>query len=238
MKWLRTIVLFNKGSVLSERDWQYFHESYLRCIAKIDHPRGSGKMKLRKKVRRPDGQWRRNGVNYLKHRFLDHMQADEGWLPEGNVDLKADRKQPPLSLYPSLNPYQEPITSNFGGFDFITQGDGGNIAAIEWETGNISSSHRSMNKLTIALKAGIVDIGVLIVPSRALYEHLTDRIGNISELSGYLEMWAGAGEAIDRGLLAITVVEHDELTGDPNFPYLSMGNDGRAKEGRAKRTRS
>ena len=119
----------------------------------------------------------------------------------------------------------------------MTQGNGGNKVAIEWETGNISSSHRSMNKLAIALKAGIVDIGVLIVPSRALYEHLTDRIGNISELSGYLEMWAGAGEAVDRGLLAITVVEHDKLTDDPDFPYLPTGNDGRAQEGRAKRAK-
>lgn len=234
MKWLRTIVLFDKGAVLPEQDWRDFHESYLRCIAAIDYPNGSGTLKLRRKIKRADGQWRRNGVNHLKRRFLDHMQADEGWIPEGQVNLGADREQPPLSLYPSLEVHLEPIASNFGGFDFVTEGNGGNKIAIEWETGNISSSHRSMNKLTIALKSGIIDIGVLIVPSRALYEHLTDRIGNISELSGYLAMWADVGQTVDRGLLAITVVEHDELTDDPNFPYLPSGNDGRAKEGRAK----
>jgi len=234
MKWLRTIVLFDKGGVLSEKDWRIFHESYLKCIESIDHPSGSGSLKLRKKLKRPDGQWQRNGVNYLKHRFLNHMQTDEGWIPEGQVDLSADREQPSLSLYPSLEPYREPITSSFGGFDFVTEGDDGSKVAIEWETGNISSSHRSMNKLVIALKSGILDIGVLIVPSRALYEHLTDRIGNISELSGYLAMWADAGETVDRGLLAVTVVEHDELTEDPAFSYLPRGNDGRAKEGRAK----
>ncbi len=73
----------------------------------------------------------------------------------------------------------------------MIKGDNGMQIAIEWETGNISSSHRSMNKLALALGAGIIQVGVLIVPSRSLYEHLTDRIGNIGELSGYLSMWEG-----------------------------------------------
>ncbi|GGZ45217.1 hypothetical protein GCM10011273_34890 [Asticcacaulis endophyticus] len=91
-----------------------------------------------------------------------------------------------------------------------------------------------MNKLSISIKAGLVDAGVLIVPSRAFYEHLTDRVGNIGELSGYLEMWAGLGASIPRGMLAISVVEHDSLTDDLTVPYLPRGDDGRAKEGRAK----
>lgn len=93
-----------------------------------------------------------------------------------------------------------------------------------------------MNKLAIALANGIVEVGVLIVPSRALYEHLTDRIGNIGELSGYLSMWVGLKATVDRGVLAITVVEQDALTDDDAFPYLPRGSDGRAKEGRAKMT--
>jgi hypothetical protein len=73
----------------------------------------------------------------------------------------------------------------------MTTAPNGTKVAIEWETGNISSSHRSMNKLAIALGSGVVQVGVLIVPSRQLYDHLTDRIGNIGELSGYLSMWEG-----------------------------------------------
>lgn len=87
-----------------------------------------------------------------------------------------------------------------------------------------------MNKLAIALGAGIIDIGVLIVPSRDLYEHLTDRIGNISELSGYLSMWEGLKSSVKRGVLAITVVEHDELTDDPAVPFLPSGKDGNAEK--------
>lgn len=234
MKWLRTLVLFDQGDVISSPDWKAFHESYVRSIESIDNPAGTGKLCLRRKARLPNGQWARNGVGFLRNRFLEHIRDVEGWEAEGLVDLKRDRDQPPIRLYPSLETYREPITSDFGGFDLVTHSDAGTHIAIEWETGNISSSHRSMNKLAIALSAGIVQVGVLILPSRGLYEHLTDRIGNISELSGYLSMWEGLKATVDRGLLAITVVEHDELTDDPAFPYLKVGDDGRAREGRAK----
>ncbi|WP_103334471.1 hypothetical protein [Pseudotabrizicola formosa] len=234
MKWLRTLILFERGGVLESPDWGDLHQSYLRAIAKIDNPRGSGRLKLREKVRQPNGQWSRNGVNYLKARFLEHMKGDEGWLPEGLVQLKSEAISPELRLYPSMMPHREPVTSTFGGFDFVTSGTQGAKVAIEWETGNISSSHRSMNKLAIALQLGIIQVGVLIVPSRSLYQHLTDRVGNISELSGYLNMWAGMATGIERGLLAVTVVEHDDLTVDEAFPYLTVGMDGRAEQGRKK----
>lgn len=235
MKWLRTLVLFDQGNVISSADWKAVHESYVRSIMSIDHPHGSGSLRLRRKARLPNGQWSRNGVGYLRSRFLDHMKGAERWQAEGGVDLGRDRVQPPIKLYPSLELYREPITSDFGGFDFVTTAKkDGNKIAIEWETGNISSSHRSMNKLAIALGNGIVQVGVLIVPSRDLYEHLTDRIGNIGELSGYLSMWESLKSSVTRGLLAVTVVEHDALTTDAAFPYLPMGNDGRAREGRSK----
>lgn len=206
----------------------------MRAISSIDHPVGSGTLTLREKARKADGQWARNGVGFLRTRFLDFMCDVEGWHAEGGVNLSRDREQPPIKLYPSLETYREPITSDFGGFDFETTGPNGTRIAIEWETGNISSSHRSMNKLAIALSTGIIEIGVLIVPSRKLYEHLTDRIGNIGELSGYLSLWESLKNSVSRGLLAISVVEHDELTTDPSFPYLKVGNDGRAKQGRSK----
>ena len=170
-----------------------------------------------------------------RNRFLEHIRDVEGWEPEGTVDLKRNRAQPPIRLYPSMEEYREPITSSFGGFDLVTAGDDGTRIAIEWETGNISSSHRSMNKLAIALTTGKIQAGVLIVPSRNLYEHLTDRIGNIGELSGYLSMWKDLEVRVERGLLAISIVEQDALSDDPGFPYLPAGKDGRAREGGAKR---
>jgi len=234
MRWLRTLVLFDRGGVISSTDWEVVHDSYVRAIRSIDHPAGSGTLTLREKVRLPGQQWQRNGVGYLRTRFLQSMCEVEGWQSEGNVDLSRDRQQPPILLYPSLESYREPITSDFGGFDFMMSAAQGTRIAIEWETGNISSSHRSMNKLALALTNGIIEVGVLIVPSRALYEHLTDRIGNIGELSGYLAMWEGLKSVVTRGLLAITVVEHDELTRDPAVPYLTVGVDGRARQGQSR----
>jgi len=164
MKWLRTLVLFDQGEVISSPDWKALHESYVRSIEDIDNPVGSGRLCLRRKVRLSNGQWARNGVGYLRERFLEHIRDVEGWKPEGIVELTRDRDQPAIRLYPSLESYREPITSDFGGFDLVTEGADGTKIAIEWETGNISSSHRSMNKLAIALGAGIIEVGVLTCP--------------------------------------------------------------------------
>jgi hypothetical protein len=234
MKWLRTLVLFDQGGVMDSTDWSNVHESYVRSIRRIDHPVGSGSLTLRRKEQRTKDQWTRNGVPYLRTRFLQHMLRDEGWHAEGIMTLAPDRRQPTIKLYPSKEDHREPVSSEFGGFDFVTKTDSGTRVAIEWETGNISSSHRSMNKLAIALANDVIQVGVLIVPSRPLYEHLTDRIGNINELSGYLGMWEKLKVGVNRGLLAITVVEHDHLTSDPTASYLPVGRDGRSAEGLAK----
>ena len=192
-------------------------------------------MTLRRKARREgSSQFNRNGVGYLRSNFLRNMVDVENWHPEHVVNLLRDRTQPPAILYPSLELHREPITSDFGGFDFLTTTTDGVRVAIEWETGNISSSHRALNKLAIALKHGTIQAGVLILPSKELYAHLTDRIGNISEVSGYLEMWESLRSTVKCGLLAVTVVEQDALTDDPDIPYLPTANDGRAQQGRAR----
>ncbi|WEN14649.1 hypothetical protein PY254_15655 [Rhodanobacter sp. AS-Z3] len=235
MRWLRTLVLFDKGNVVSSSDWQTLHEAYVRAINRVEHPAGTGRLKLRRKARLPSGQWDRNGVTPLKAQFLRSMVMDEHWQPEGAFDISGPRRSPDVRLYPGMAPHEEPITSDFGAFDFITTAPSGTHVAIEWETGNISSSHRSLNKLAIALAAGKIQAGVLILPSRELYEHLTDRIGNIGELSPYLGMWSGLSSTVERGLLAVTVVEHDELTDDSAHSYLKTGTDGRSREGQRKR---
>jgi hypothetical protein len=236
LKLLRTIVIFDNGSISDSEDWQRVFESLSRSINHIEFPPGSGSLTIRKKIKRSDGQWDRNGVGYLKGSFLQHMTEVEGWKSEKKLGLSASRLPvTELSLYPGMELHSEPVASDFGGFDFVSTAPKGLRVAIEWETGNISSSHRSMNKLAIALGSGVIEAGVLIVPSRELYEHLTDRVGNISELSGYLTMWRNLGLTVGRGLLAIVVVEHDALTCDPEFPFLRVGDDGRAKEGRKKR---
>lgn len=234
MKWLRTLVVFDKGNIIDSGDWSIVHDSYVRSIKSIDFPEGSETLTIRYRIKLPDGRWRRNGVGYLRSRFLKHITEVEKWNSEGIVNVDSATGQPTLRLFPSKVEHKEPITSKFGGFDFVTTAPNGTKIAIEWETGNISSSHRSLNKLSIALAAGIIQVGVLIVPSKELYKHLTDRIGNIGELSAYLDIWEKYKFLVTKGLLAITVVEHDALTDDEDHPYLKVGNDGRAAEGRAR----
>ncbi len=230
MKWLRTIVLFDQGDVISTVAWRNAHESYTRAIGLIDNPRGSGQLTLR---RISKDKKSRNGVTYLKHRFVEHMR-NETWLTEAPVALRSGREHPTLKTFPDLQDHVEPVSASFGGFDFMSTTPDGLRVAIEWETGNISSSHRSLNKLSLALSNGDIQVGVLIVPSREMYFHMTDRVGNIAELSPYLAFWERTKEMVTRGLLAVSVVEHDQLSDDETLPYLYMGMDGRAREGKAK----
>ena len=110
-----------------------------------------------------------------------------------------------------------------GDFDALHSGPEKPIA-VEWETGNISSSHRSMNKLTMLVANGTLSAGVLAVPSRKLYIYLTDRIGNIQELEKYFDLWKSVPCA--SGVLEIVVFEHD-ATSDKVL-RIPKGTDGRS----------
>ena len=113
--------------------------------------------------------------------------------------------------------------SQFGAIDASTETNNG-IVAVEWETGNISSSHRSMNKLTLGLRKGGLLAGILIVPTRDLAQYLTDRIGNVYELRSYVDLWASV--KVKNGYLGIFAVEHDKLS--LSVPRILKGTDGRA----------
>lgn len=96
--------------------------------------------------------------------------------------------------------------------------------AFEWETGNISSSHRAINKLLMTLQVGGLLGGFLVVPSNRLKVYLTDRIGNIGELKPYFPLWKSVVGAV--GGLRIVVVEHDRE--DFDVPRIPKATDGRA----------
>lgn len=98
------------------------------------------------------------------------------------------------------------------------------LFAVEWETGNISSSHRALNKICLGVLDRELAGGVLILPSTALYPFLTDRIGNFRELIPYLPLWNRIPYA--SGVIKIIVVEQDGLK--EGVPRISKGTDGRA----------
>lgn len=104
--------------------------------------------------------------------------------------------------------------------------DEGKLFAAEWETGNISSSHRALNKMAVLLLDGRIRAGVLIVPTRKMYPYLTDRIGNYEELIPYFNLWKNVN--VEKGYLEIIPIEHDGLS--TSAPIIPKGTDGRAKK--------
>lgn len=259
MKFVRTVVVFDRGSLIDSEQWATMHESYVKALRGIVHPPGNDRFVIRNKIKvktnkrtatgKPKFQWRRNGVGPIQKQFLRNLKQD-GWSAERPAGLAREKKaleqakekaEVLLKEYPGKRDvrlddadWSNVFHDKVGDFDFFTELSGGMRCVIEWETGNISSSHRSMNKLCLLMLAGLVDIGVVILPSRLLYSHLTDRIGNWMELSPYLPLWQKIGQSMERGLLAVTVVEHDELTDDPAIPFIKQGGDGRSAEGAAK----
>jgi hypothetical protein len=116
-----------------------------------------------------------------------------------------------------------PLFGRRGGFDAGKALASAWSTLVEWETGNISSSHRSLNRLTVALMRGLAQQAVLCLPDGDLYRYLTDRTGNWRELSLYREVY---GRVDVPGRLAVIVVSYDAT--DPLVPLIRKGTDGRA----------
>jgi hypothetical protein len=78
--------------------------------------------------------------------------------------------------------------------------------------------------MAIGLLKEILIGGVLILPTRELYQYLTDRVGNFRELVPYFLMWEALN--IKEGFLAVIAVEHDHASTD--VPRIEKGTNGRA----------
>jgi hypothetical protein len=81
---------------------------------------------------------------------------------------------------------------------------------FEWETGNISSSHRALNKMAVGLIEKKISGGILVVPSGDMYPWLTDRIGNFEELKPYFPIFSNL--KVNKGYYALIVIEQDEIS--------------------------
>ncbi len=245
MKLLDTVIVFDQGNLLKSKGWESTYAALSSAVSAMEHPLGAGSFQIRAKEKKVSSkgkettQWLRNGVKPIKDQFQNRMRGLPQWKTEHPLSLDKEIKQVTESVwmtYPKLVALPEKLHSSVGDLDFWGIVEGQRVA-IEWETGNISSSHRSVNKLCLALLSEVLDICVLIVPSRNLYEHLTDRVGNWKELSPYLPFWRKIGESgVKKGLLAFAIVEHAELiTGNKTFPFISVGIDGRSAQGKRSR---
>lgn len=132
--------------------------------------------------------------------------SDCGWQLEHRLNLGITRSSP------------DPIDATYS----IDE----KYIALEWETGNISSSHRAINKLVSGILKGNVICGILVLPSRDMYEYLTDRVGNYRELEPHIPVWSCANYEINEGALIIYEIEHYSIS--MSVPKFMKGTDGRA----------
>jgi len=148
--------------------------------------------------------WRGNGVVPIKKEFVSYL-TKKGWIPEYR-----------MSLAKGMNP---------GPIDALKHTSFGDIA-IEWETGNISSSHRALNKIAVGILQKKLIGGFLVLPNRQFSQYLTDRIGNYEELKPYFPLYQNL--RIDSGFMGVFIVEHDYTSLE--VPLIPKGSDGNAKK--------
>ncbi len=202
MKIVREETLISCGRYAASAEWKKTRRKLRKAITEVDWPRGTGKFTVY-----PESGKRRkrgNGVTPIKLGLMQELSR-QGWELERPLDL-AVLKRP-------------------GKLDAVLYTDFGPVA-LEWETGNISSSHRALNKMALGLLKGILAAGILVVPSRKLYQYLTDRVGNMPELEPYLDLWRSI--PCEQGILQIVAIEHDATSRD--VPRIPKGTSGRAIE--------
>jgi hypothetical protein len=193
--------LLSAGEFSQSKEWKKIRKELHEAIEKVDWPPGSGKFTIYPESGKKSGEG--NGVGPIKLSLMKQLK-EASWKLEEKLAI-ATSKQP-------------------GKLDAVLITPSGPFA-VEWETGNISSSHRALNKMCLGLLKEILIGGTLIVPTRKLYQYLTDRIGNWDELAPYLDLWKSI--PIKEGVLEIVVVEHDETS--TKVPRIPKGTDGRAR---------
>lgn len=202
MKVAHVETLISAGAFAQSTEWQTIRDAVIASVRRVSWPPRSDKFTIypeRGKERRKG-----NGVKPIKNGLMKSL-VKQGWKTEVPLDIATVARP--------------------GKLDAVLQTRYGPVA-LEWETGNISSSHRALNKMALGLLKGVLAAGMLVVPTRELYQYLTDRVGNWSELAPYLDLWKAI--PCRTGVLEILVVEHDATS--TKVPRIPKGTSGRALE--------
>jgi hypothetical protein len=197
MKFISEEILIDEGGFSKSVSYKNIHKEIIEAVKATKWPPGSDKFTINPGQK---GERHPNGVLPIKFEFVEYL-FNVGWLLEQKLNIAVRIKPGPIDLVKSV---------------------GHKYFAVEWETGNISSSHRALNKMAIGIGEGVLAGGTLVLPSRNLYNFLTDRIGNYEELLPYFPMYRLMKP--ENGILTVLVVEHDELSYD--VPKIPKGTDG------------
>jgi len=195
VKIVQEISLISKGSFEESQEWAVIRNEIRSAIDLIVWPPDTSNFTV-------NPTRHGNGVKPIKNACMTALKENFGWQLETQI------------RYATRSPGRVDATKSLDNHLF----------ALEWETGNISSSHRAVNKMVLGLLRDVFLGTALVLPSRKLYPYLTDRIGNYEELEPYFDVWRAV--EIQEGFLAVFVIEHDAL--DSNVPRIMKGTDGRA----------
>lgn len=195
MKIVQEISLISRGNFEESQEWMVIQNEIRTAIDLIVWPPGASNFTINP-IRHG------NGVKPIKQACTTALKENFGWQLETRIRF----------------------ATRLPGRVDATKALDNHLFALEWETGNISSSHRAINKLVLGLLRGIFLGSALVLPNRKLYPYLTDRIGNYEELEPYFDVWRAV--RIQEGFLAVFVIEHDAI--DSNVPRITKGTDGRA----------
>ena len=211
--------LISSGEYAVSAEWRETRKNLHKAIGEVDWPHGSGTFTIYPQ----SGKARRegNGVTPIKEVLMEDLRQ-QGWRLEEPLNWPPN-KPATLRRLGKLSRPRKP--SRPGPLDAVLYTGNGPVA-FEWETGNISSSHRALNKMALGLHKGILACGILVVPSRELAQYLTDRIGNMEELEPYLDLWRSI--PCEQGVLEIVAIEHDATSTD--VPPIPKSTSGRAHE--------
>lgn len=191
----------------STSEWRAIRESVHRSVCSCVWPPGAGSFTIYPQSGKKRGEG--NGVRPIRDAGIANLENEtvlgRQWNIEDDWPVHPEKPRP-------------------GKVDAVFHDPSG-LTCFEWETGNVSSSHRSLNKIALGLLNGTIVAGILAVPSRKLYKYLTDRIGNIAEIEPYFDLWRSI--SCDNGVLEIVVFEHDAESFD--VPRIPKGTDGRAR---------
>jgi hypothetical protein len=200
MKIIKFERIIDAGPFSLSPQWNRIEAHIRQAIQSIEWPPGSGSFTLYDEPGKKRGQG--SGVVPIKKACMDTLRS-LGWQLETRVDIAALRKPGPMDATIAVE---------------------NRLFCAEWETGNVSSSHRAINKMALGILKKILIGGALIVPTRKMYRYLTDRIGNFQEIEPYFPLWKALH--VDEGLLVIIAIEHDDVS--RTVPRIRKGTDGRA----------
>ncbi|AEB25482.1 MULTISPECIES: type-2 restriction enzyme BamHI [Bacillus] len=146
-----------------------------------------------------------NGVVPIKELCYTLLEDTYNWYREKPLDiLKLEKKKGgPIDVYK----------------EFIENSELKRVG-MEFETGNISSAHRSMNKLLLGLKHGEIDLAIILMPIKQLAYYLTDRVTNFEELEPYFELTEGQ---------PFIFIGFNAEAYNSNVPLIPKGSDGMSK---------